>query len=96
MVMFALFMSGALALPYPAGDETITAKCYLDVVIGDNDARGRIVIGLFGNTVPKTTKNFLKWMLVKVSLLVLSTCGLMVCVLRTLFDALDPSTWIMS
>ena len=59
MVMFALFMSGALALPYPAGDETITAKCYLDVVIGDNDARGRIVIGLFGNTVPKTTKNFL-------------------------------------
>ncbi|QDZ20495.1 cyclophilin-type peptidyl-prolyl cis-trans isomerase domain [Chloropicon primus] len=38
-------------------DTTITQKCYFDVKIGDEDAE-RVVFGLYGNTVPKTAKNF--------------------------------------
>ena len=37
--------------------ENITSKVFFDVQIGDADA-GRIVMGLFGETVPKTTENF--------------------------------------
>jgi hypothetical protein len=37
--------------------EVITSKVYFDVEIG-GEAAGRVTIGLFGETVPKTTENF--------------------------------------
>jgi peptidylprolyl isomerase len=37
--------------------ETITNKVYFDIQINGADA-GRIIIGLFGKTVPKTAENF--------------------------------------
>ena len=38
-------------------DTTVTRKVFFDVLIGGQPA-GRIVLGLFGNTAPKTVTNF--------------------------------------
>eukprot|EP00960_Hanusia_phi_P066684 766454-Hanusia_phi.AAC.3 len=38
-------------------DTTITQKCFFDVTIG-GEAAGRIVMGLYGQQVPKTVNNF--------------------------------------
>ena len=40
-------------------DTIITDKIYFDVAIADQNI-GRIVIGLFGRTAPKTVKNFVQ------------------------------------
>ena len=37
--------------------DTITEKVYFDITV-DGEAAGSIVFGMFGNTVPKTVKNF--------------------------------------
>lgn len=39
------------------GLETVTSKVFFDVEIGGEPA-GRVVMGLFGETVPKTAENF--------------------------------------
>lgn len=47
------------------------SQVYFDMRIGDEDA-GRIVIGLFGKSVPKTTENFVQLATGEVSSLVQS------------------------
>ena len=42
---------------FQAGETTVTHKVFFDVEI-NNETVGRIVIGLFGETTPKTVKNF--------------------------------------
>ena len=46
------------SLPFQAAAEPeVTSKVYFDIEIGGVPA-GRVVLGLFGNVVPKTAENF--------------------------------------
>jgi cyclophilin family peptidyl-prolyl cis-trans isomerase len=61
-VAIAFLVSAAFFFNLPTGDakadlETVTHKVYFDVDIGGQSA-GRVVMGLFGETVPKTAENF--------------------------------------
>ncbi|KAJ8249293.1 hypothetical protein GJAV_G00233250 [Gymnothorax javanicus] len=56
--IFLLFPNGSDAEEKKKGPK-VTTKVFFDMKIGDEDV-GRIVIGLFGKTVPKTVDNFLK------------------------------------
>jgi hypothetical protein len=61
-VAIAFLVSAAFFYNLPTGDakadlETVTHKVYFDVDIGGQSA-GRVVMGLFGETVPKTAENF--------------------------------------
>ncbi|KAI3749883.1 hypothetical protein L2E82_20501 [Cichorium intybus] len=60
-LLCSILLIGALALTEAKKSnkdlKEVTNKVYFDVEIGGKPA-GRIVFGLFGNTVPKTTENF--------------------------------------
>ena len=53
-LVFLVVLASALADSTPA---KVTKQCYFDITIGGQKA-GRIVVGLFGDIVPKTAENF--------------------------------------
>merc|ERR1719254_211603 len=53
----AVLVGCIAALGAAQGEPTVTHKVFFDVQIGD-EAPARVVLGLFGNTVPKTAENF--------------------------------------
>ena len=52
--VFLVVLASALADNTPA---KVTKQCYFDITIGGQKS-GRIVVGLFGEVVPKTAENF--------------------------------------
>ncbi|XP_015764192.1 PREDICTED: peptidyl-prolyl cis-trans isomerase B-like isoform X1 [Acropora digitifera] len=58
-VVAVLILSWLVHGPFVSADSDtlVTDRAYLDISIG-GEAKGRIVIALFGKTVPKTVKNF--------------------------------------
>lgn len=57
MSSFFLLLALVALVCVSASLETITSKVFFDVAIGDEHV-GQIVMGLFGETVPKTAENF--------------------------------------
>jgi len=58
LVIASLFIFGLSVFPKHVDAEAkVTTKVFFDVKIGEQNA-GRIVMGLFGATVPKTAENF--------------------------------------
>ena len=57
-IYFVVCITGLFAHISSADSDTlVTSKAYLDISIGE-EPKGRIMIGLFGKTVPKTVDNF--------------------------------------
>lgn len=54
---YFLIVAVIVAMAMAKGLEEVTSKVFFDVEIG-GEAVGRIVMGLFGETVPKTAENF--------------------------------------
>lgn len=61
-IMMTVGLAGLLASAAPAWadpDLSVTDKVFFDITVDGEDA-GRIILGLYGNTVPKTVKNFVE------------------------------------
>ncbi|XP_075216535.1 peptidyl-prolyl cis-trans isomerase B [Lycorma delicatula] len=56
---FVIFLGDSFASEVPKKGPKVTAKVWFDMQIGD-EKLGRIEIGIFGKTVPKTAKNFIE------------------------------------